>query len=292
MSRKPRPVAAERSSATQRSSAKTVCRQIAVLGCGQIGEALVRGMLSSGFARPQEIRASARRPVRAAQLSAELRIVATTDNRKAARGADVVLLTLKPKMVEPVLEEILPEIKGRNVLFVSVAAAVTTEQIEKKVGRRGVVRAMPNTPAIIGKGITALCSGRHATKEQVEYARSLFSSVGRSVVVEEQHMDAVTGLSGSGPAFVLMVIESLAEGGVRVGLPRDIALELAAQTVIGSGALVLETGEHPAKLKDGVTTPAGCTVDGILQLEEGGLRVALIKAVSHAAVRAGKLAGK
>lgn len=266
--------------------------QIAVLGCGQIGEALVRGMLASGFAPAERIRVSARRASRTETLNKTLHVKASTDNRATVRGADVVLITLKPNLVEPVLDEIAQEVKGREILFVSVAAAVSTADIEAKIGKHGVIRAMPNIPALVRKGMTAICGGQYATEEQLEFARALFSSVGRTVVVEEQHMDAVTGLSGSGPAFVFMVIESLAEGGVRVGLPRDIALELAAQTVIGSGALVLETGEHPAKLKDEVTTPAGCTVDGILQLEEGGLRVALIKAVSHAAMRAGKLTGK
>jgi len=154
-----------------------------------------------------------------------------------------------------------------------------------------VVRAMPNTPAKLGEGITALCCGSFATAEQLALAQKIFATVGRTVIVDEKHMDAVTGLSGSGPAFIYIILEALAEAGVNVGLPRDIATLLAAQTAYGAAKMVLETGSHPALLKDEVTTPAGCTVDGILALEEGGLRVALIQAVKRATERARQLAG-
>ena len=154
----------------------------------------------------------------------------------------------------------------------------------------GVIRAMPNTPAMLAAGITALCAGRFVTEQQMSIAQRIFGTVGRTVVVDEKHMDAVTGLSGSGPAFIYIIIEALAEAGVNVGLPRDIATQLAAQTTYGSARMVLETGYHPALLKDAVTTPAGCTVDGILELEEGGLRVTLIKAVKRATARAKELA--
>jgi len=269
-------------------------KKIGVLGCGKIGEAVVRGMLESGFAQPAQIQASTRRESRALALERSFHIQAGTDNRRLAAGADVLILAVKPNLILPVLEEVHAELESEDVLIISVAAAVSTEQMEQGLRGRahGVVRAMPNTPALIRQGMTALARGRHTSDAQMELARSLFLSIGRSVVVEEKHMDAVTGLSASGPAFIYMAIESLAEGGVRVGLPRELALELAAQTVVGAGAMVLETGEHPAKLKDAVTTPAGCTVDGLLELEAGGFRVALIKAVSKAALRAGQLAGK
>jgi pyrroline-5-carboxylate reductase len=267
-------------------------KKIAIVGCGKIGEALVRGMLESGFATKDQIQASARRESRALTLAHSFGICASTDNRRIATAADVVLLAVKPNLVLRVLEEIMPEVMQHETLVISVAASVSTAQIEQRLSRpRGVVRAMPNTPALIRYGMTALARGKHTNDDQMEIARGLFLSVGRAVVLEERHMDAVTGLSASGPAFIYMAIESLAEGGVRVGLPRELALELAAQTVVGAGQMVLETGEHPAKLKDAVTTPAGCTVDGLLELEEGGLRVALIKAVSRAALRAGQLAG-
>jgi pyrroline-5-carboxylate reductase len=152
-----------------------------------------------------------------------------------------------------------------------------------------VARAMPNTPAAVGCGMTAICGGTHASPEHLEIARSMFDAVGRTIVLDEKHMDAVTGLSASGPAFAYIILESLAEAGVKVGLPRDVATLLAAQTMKGSASVVLETGDHPALLKDAVTTPAGCTIDGILELEEGKLRVTLIKAVVKATSRAGEL---
>jgi len=149
---------------------------------------------------------------------------------------------------------------------------------------------MPNTPSALGAGAAALCRGRFVTPEKMELAQRIFETVGRYVVVDEKHMDAVTGLSGSGPAYIYIIIEALAEAGVKVGLSRDIATQLAAQTAFGAAKMVLETGYHPALLKDAVTTPAGCTIDGILELEEGGLRVTLIKAVMRATERARELA--
>ncbi|MBC5808442.1 MAG: pyrroline-5-carboxylate reductase [Candidatus Eremiobacter antarcticus] len=265
--------------------------RIAVIGCGQIGEALIRGMLAAQFTSREEVIASSRTESRSNDLKQSLGIKATTDNHLALDGAAIVVITLKPSMVGPILSSVGTKI-AKDALVISVAAGVSTSDIEACVGRISVVRAMPNLPVIIRQGITCLARGRHASSEQLQLASDLFSSVGRVMVVQEQHMDAVTGLSGSGPAFVFMVIESMAEGGVNVGLPRAVALELAAQTTAGAGAMVVQTGEHPAKLKDEVTTPAGCTVDGIMQLEEGGLRVALIKAVSRAAVRAKGLAGR
>ena len=153
-----------------------------------------------------------------------------------------------------------------------------------------VVRAMPNTPSALGAGAAALCRGRFVSDAQMQLAQRLFETVGRTVLVDEKHMDAVTGLSGSGPAYLYIIIEALAEAGVKVGLPRDVATQLAAQTAYGAAKMVLETGYHPALLKDAVTTPAGCTIDGILELEEGGLRVTLIKAVMRATERARQLA--
>jgi pyrroline-5-carboxylate reductase len=207
----------------------------------------------------------------------------------AVERADVILLAVKPQTVPIVVSEIGPVLKTSQLL-ISVAASVSTAFIEKHIPSPvPIVRAMPNTPCLLNKGMTGLAPGRNSTPEHVALAKFIFDSVGRTVVVDEKHMDAITGLSASGPAFVYIIIESLAEAGVKVGLPRDIATELAAQTVLGAGAMVLETAEHPAKLKDSVTTPAGCTIDGILELEEGGLRVTLIKAVVKATQRAKEL---
>ncbi len=224
-------------------------------------------------------------------LTKQFRLPVTTDNRRAVDGADIVLLAVKPTQMIQLVREVSPCIKP-GALLISIAASVKTGAIEDAVGGSpAVVRAMPNTPAMLGAGITALCRGRYATDEQLGLAQRIFLTVGRTVVVDERHMDAVTGLSGSGPAFLYIILESLAEAGVNVGLPREIATQLAAQTAYGAAKMVLETGSHPALLKDEVTTPAGCTVDGILELEEGGLRVTLIKAVKRATERARELAG-
>ena len=223
-------------------------------------------------------------------------IAVTTNNREAVKGADIVLLTVKPQTVAEVLQEIAPKI-GADALVVSVAASVPAGFVEQQLagaasGKRNdmpVVRAMPNTPAAVHCGMTAICSGTHASSRHLDVARAMFDTVGRTIVLDQKHMDAVTGLSASGPAFAYIILESLAEAGVKVGLPRDVATLLAAQTMKGAASVVLETGDHPALLKDAVTTPAGCTIDGILELEEGKLRVTLIKAVVKATSRAGEL---
>jgi pyrroline-5-carboxylate reductase len=187
------------------------------------------------------------------------------------------------------LREIRKDVR-QGVLVISVAASVTTRLIEQELDRGvRVVRVMPNTPCLIRQGMSALCRGKHATDEDLKIAQAIFGSMGRTVVVDERHMDTITGLSASGPAYVYMIIESLAEAGVKLGLSRELSTELSAQTLLGASAMVLHTGEHPAKLKDVVTTPAGCTIDGLLELEEGGLRVTLIKAVVRAAERAREL---
>jgi pyrroline-5-carboxylate reductase len=264
-------------------------KRLAVLGAGKIGGILLRAFLKQGLVTPKQALATVQHAERAQAISKELGVEVSTDNRAAARQADIILVCVKPPAVREVLEEIHPVV-GDDKLVVSVAASVPTQYVEKYLAANvPVVRAMPNTPCGIGCGMTGISKGSHATPAHLDTARALFETVGRVVVVDEKHMDAVTGLSASGPAFIYIILESLAEGGVKVGLPRDVATLLAAQTAQGAARVVLETGDHPALLKDGVTTPAGCTIDGILELEEGKLRVTLIKAVVKATQRAGEL---
>jgi pyrroline-5-carboxylate reductase len=264
-------------------------KRLAVLGTGKMGGILLRAFLEKKLIAPKQVAATVRHTERAEPLAAKLGVAVSTDNRAAARGADVILLAVKPLNVVEVLEEIRAEVTPKT-LVVSVAASVPTKLIEQHLAEGvPVVRAMPNTPCAIGAGMTGVTRGSHADAAHVELARAMFEAVGRVVVVDEKHMDAVTGLSASGPAFVYIMLESLAEGGVKVGLPRDVATLLAAQTMLGAARTVLETGDHPALLKDAVTTAAGCTIDGILGLEEGGVRVTLIKTVVKATERAAQL---
>ncbi len=265
--------------------------RIAVLGAGKMGGILLQAFLRTGLFAANQIAATVAHELRADALSKQFGVPVTTDNRKAVEGADIILLAVKPTQVLQLLRDARAQFKP-GALLISIAASVKTGAIEEALGDSpAVIRAMPNTPAMLGAGITALCGGQFVTDEQLALAQKIFLTVGRTVVVDERHMDAVTGLSGSGPAFLYIILESLAEAGVNVGLPREIATQLAAQTAYGAARMVLETGSHPALLKDEVTTPAGCTVDGILELEEGGLRVTLIKAVKRATERARELAG-
>ncbi|WP_433965534.1 pyrroline-5-carboxylate reductase [Tunturiibacter gelidiferens] len=264
--------------------------RVAVLGAGKMGGILLQAFLKNNLLATEQIFATVQHAERAQALSAQFGVEVTTDNLAAAQQADVILLGVKPTQVPALIEEIRPALTPKKTVL-SFAASVKTRSIEDGAGcELAVIRAMPNTPAMLAAGITALCCGRFVSAEQMAMAQKIFQTVGRTVVVDEKHMDAVTGLSGSGPAFLYIIIEALAEAGVNVGLPRDVATLLAAQTTLGSARMVLETGYHPALLKDAVTTPAGCTVDGILELEEGGLRVTLIKAVKRATQRAKELA--
>ena len=264
--------------------------RVAVLGAGKMGGILLQAFLKQNLFALDQIHATVGHMEKAVALSAQWGVDVSTDNLAAASQADLILIGVKPFQVPELIAEIKPALTTDKML-VSFAASVKTRAIEEAAGLDiAVVRAMPNTPSALGAGAAGLCKGRFVSAKQMELAQRIFETVGRVVVVDEKHMDAVTGLSASGPAYIYIIIEALAEAGVKVGLPRDVATQLAAQTVFGAGKMVLETGYHPALLKDAVTTPAGCTIDGILELEEGGLRVTLIKAVMRATERAKQLA--
>jgi pyrroline-5-carboxylate reductase len=254
-----------------------------------MGGILIEAFLKHGLTSPHHIFATVQQSSSERRTISSAQITPGNNNHAAAQKADVILICLKPLSVGHVLDEI-REALNPNKLLISIAASVPTTYFESRLGSNlPVIRAMPNTPSMVGEGITAICKGKYATAEHLEIARKLFDSVGKTVVVDEKHMDAITGLSGSGPAFLYIILEALAEGGVKMGLSRELATLLAAQTMLGAAKVVLETGHHPAMLKDTVTTPAGCTIDGILELEEGKLRVTLIKAVVKASQRAKEL---
>jgi pyrroline-5-carboxylate reductase len=266
-----------------------VSYKLGIIGAGKIGEALVMGVVGRGLVGKGDIILSVRSEKHRGELEARTGIRTVCDNLEVAREADTIVLSVKPKSVADVIGEI-AGLLTKDKLLVSTAAGVSLELIESKAPRGvPIIRTMPNMAVAIGEGMTVLSPGSSVSPERLEWAVSIFRAVGRALVLEEQHMDAVTGLSGSGPAYVYIIIESLADGGLKLGLPRDVATELAAQTVLGAARNVLVTGEHPAKLKDQVTTPAGVTIDGILELEAGRLRVTLINAVVKAAERARQL---
>lgn len=264
-------------------------KKIAFLGTGNMGEAMVKGLLAAGKAAPEGIVCSDPRAERREEIRKRYGVHVTGDNRAAAAQADVVVISVKPQIIGTLLEEIAPAIDARK-LVISIAAGVPISAIAQKLGAGvRIVRTMPNTPALVLAGATALARGPHATEVDLEQAMALFEAVGVAVVVEEHHLDAVTGLSGSGPAFVFMAIEALADGGVKVGLARPVALRLAAQAVLGSAKLVLETNQHPGHLKDMVTSPGGTSIAGIHALESGGFRASLIAAVEAATRRSREL---
>jgi pyrroline-5-carboxylate reductase len=264
-------------------------KKLAVIGLGKLGGILLHAFLERELVGPEQVRATVRHEERTGSRQEDFGVQVGTDNVAAADWADVILLCVKPSGVGDVVKSIAP-VLTESKLIVSVAASVTTQYIEKHIEREiPVIRAMPNTPCSVGSGMTALCRGKYASEVQLSMTRQLFDAVGRTVTIDESYFDAVTGLSASGPAFIYIILESLAEAGVKVGLPRNIATLLAAQSALGASRVVLETGSHPALLKDVVTTPAGCTIDGILELEEGKLRVTLIKAVVKATERAREL---
>ncbi len=265
-------------------------RRMAVIGAGKMGETLISALVGSGVVDAGDVVATAKHRPRLDVMKRQFGVETTLDNAEAVAGAEVILLCVKPQIAQSVIDDIRDTLEPDQIL-VSIIAGLTTEAIEAHLGAGEipVVRVMPNTPSRIGCGMSAVCGGRWAEARHVELGRALFSRIGRSLVLDEKHFDAVTGLSASGPAFIYIVIESMAEGGVKLGLPRAVATELAAQTCLGAGQMVVEKGDHPALLKDEVTTPAGCTIDGILKLEEGGLRVTLIKAIVEAGQRAREL---
>jgi pyrroline-5-carboxylate reductase len=264
--------------------------KIGIIGMGKMGEAVAQGLRQSKVAGVT-IRGTTRTKESADDVHQRLDIQCDTDNAKTAAASEIILLSVKPHQAEKVLREIGTKL-GKQHLLLSICASITTQQLtEWSGGKAAVIRAMPNTPCLIGEGMTVLCAGPGAGGPQIAQAEKIFGPLGKTATVEETLMDGVTGLSGCGPAYMYLIIEALSEAGVKVGLPRETATLLAAQTMSGAAKMVLERGVHPAALKDEVTTPAGCTIDGLMALEEGKLRVTLIKAVLAAAKRSKSLRG-
>jgi pyrroline-5-carboxylate reductase len=264
-------------------------KRVGFLGAGNMGEAMIRGMLQAGLVPAGSIFASDAQRERLAHIAGQYGIQSVAGNVDLVRESDVIVLAVKPQIMAAVLGEIAPAADAKK-LFISVAAGVATGTIRAQLGRPvRLIRVMPNTPALVLEGVTAIARAEGLAAGDLETAQELFGAVGKVVLLDEDSLDAVTGLSGSGPAYVAIVIESLADGGVKMGLDRATAMTLAAQTVLGSAKLILETGAHPGQVKDMVSSPGGTTIAGIAALEEGGVRRTFINAVERATLRSREL---
>ncbi|MFP4028110.1 MAG: pyrroline-5-carboxylate reductase [Candidatus Brocadiia bacterium] len=263
-------------------------RKIGFIGAGLMAESLIRGMLEAEVAVARNLFASDPSEERRELMESLLGPNVFSKNGKVLANAEVVVLSVKPQVLSIVTEEISPDISS-DQLLVSIAPGVTLRWLEEKVGTARLVRVMPNTPALVKDGAAAFCRGSRANEGDGQVVEEMLSAVGLCEEVDEKYMDAVTGLSGSGPAYVYMIIEALSDGGVKMGLQRKVATRLAAQTVLGAARMVLESGTHPGELKDQVTTPGGTTIEAVHALEKAGLRKALIDAVEAASEKSRQL---
>jgi pyrroline-5-carboxylate reductase len=266
---------------------------IAVLGAGMMGSALARGIVQADAMPSDAITIYDVHPLKARALAQELGEGAHVgdDAASAIEGKDLILLAVKPFVLPQVLASLAPHLTSRQTV-ISIAPGIPLKRLEEIAGEFiPVVRAMPNTPCLVGLGATALCRGSHATHDQLQVVQALFAAVGEALEVEEKHMDAVTALSGSGPAYVYLMIEAMSDAGVKAGLTRDLSRMLAAQTVLGAARMVMSTNEHPAQLRDNVTTPGGTTIAALAVLERAGMRTALGDAIEAAIQRSKELSG-
>jgi pyrroline-5-carboxylate reductase len=260
-------------------------KQIGFVGVGNMGEALIHGLLHGHLCRPDQILCSDTRPERLKAIREKYEVKGTSHNTEVVKQSDLIIIAVKPQIMKNVVEEIAKYL-NLSKLIISIAAGVPLEAIESCAKKElKLIRVMPNICVSVQEGVSAIAGGKHIIKEDLMIAKTIFDSVGKSLFIEEDLLDAVTGLSGSGPAYIFLIIDALADAGVKVGLSRDDALILASQTVLGAAKMLIETGEHPGKLKDMVTSPGGTAIAGLHTLEEGGLRTTLINAVEVATQR-------
>jgi len=264
---------------------------LGIVGMGVMGCTILKGLLAAGALPTERVWGTSRSEETCREVAAELGVPIERDVRDRLKAAGVLVLCVKPPQATAALSTLAASGNLRpETLVVSIAAGVDSGQLSEMLGTSNpVVRAMPNTPCVVGEGMTAVCRGARATATHVETARRIFECVGRTVETEEKHFNAITALSGSGPAYHYLIMEAMADAGVRVGLPRDLALTLVAQTTLGAARMVQTSGRHPAALRDDVTTPAGCTIGGLLMLEDGKIRSVLARAIEEATRIAAKL---
>jgi pyrroline-5-carboxylate reductase len=260
-------------------------RQVGLVGTGNMGEALIHGLLHGHLCRPDQILCSDVRPERLKAIREKYGVKGTSHNTEVVKQSDIIILAVKPQIMKQVVDEIAKYL-DLSKLIISIAAGVPLEAIESCAKKElKLIRVMPNICVSVREGASAIAGGKHTQREDLMLAKTIFDSVGKSLFIEEYLLDAVTGLSGSGPAYIFLIIDALADAGVKVGLSRDDTLILASQTVLGAAKMLIETGEHPGKLKDLVTSPGGTAIAGLHTLEEGGLRTTLINAVEVATQR-------
>jgi pyrroline-5-carboxylate reductase len=265
-------------------------RRVCVLGAGQAGEALIAGFISSGWRKPREIVATARRPERLRELEERHRVATTLSNAEAVSGSGIVVIAVKPQDIEGLLLEI-GSVVSKSQTVISIAAAIPTAFIESHLAETvPVVRAMPNAPATVHEGMAGVTAGAHAGEEHLSLAEDVLGSVGRSVRVDEDYMDAVTAVSGSGPAYFALLAESMIEAGILLGLSREIATDLVVQTMLGTAKLLRDERMHPVELREMVTSPGGTTIAAIRELEQAGVRAAFLNAIQAAMKRSRELA--
>jgi pyrroline-5-carboxylate reductase len=265
-------------------------QKLAILGCGKIGEILLAGLLASGWRKPDEIVVTARREERARDIAERHGVRATTSNPEAVREARVLVVSVKPQDMESLVTQIADDVTPDHVI-VSIAAAIPTRFIEKRLPADvPVVRAMPNAPSQVNEGIAALCPGAYAHDEHLEIASDVLSHVGRVVFVSEPYMDAVTAVSGSGPAYFALLAEAMIDAGIMLGLSRTVSTDLVVQTMLGTAILLRDAHMHPVELREAVTSPGGTTIMAIRELEQAGVRAALLNAIQAAMERSRTLA--
>jgi pyrroline-5-carboxylate reductase len=264
--------------------------RIAIVGCGKIGEALLSGLLASGFRKPEDLVVTGRRPERIEALTTAHGVQGTLSNAEAVAGAGLVVLAVKPQDFDGLLGEIGPLLSSEQTVL-SVAAAIPTSAIERRISPSvPVVRAMPNAPATVGEGMAGICAGAHADDEHLELAEDVLSHLGRVVRVPERYMDAVTAVSGSGPAYFALLAEAMIEAGLLLGLSREVSSQLVVQTMLGTAKLLRDESIHPVELREAVTSPGGTTIRAIQELESAGVRAAFLNAIQAAMERSRELA--
>lgn len=274
----------------QSGAGKANFNKLGVIGAGVMGQALIQGLLRKGMVTPQTLWAAAKTEASCQKIRETLQIPAFSNYSAQLADTDVLLLCVKPTGIKGVLEKLKAGGLKPDTLIISIVAGATIETMEQALGTQNpVIRAMTNTPCTVGQAMTTICGGTHATEDHLAIAQQIFEAVGVCIPLDETHFNAVTSLAGSGPAYVFLIMEALADGGVRVGLPRDAALRIVAQTLLGAATMVQQSGRHPAALRDDVTTPAGCTIGALLTMEDGKIRSVLARAVEEATKIAGNL---